>query len=1006
MAHIGGAAFPSSVDRNSGKDMVSPIEAGKVVNLNRLTADEIQKFVSGQGANVKRDVWDKIKDFFRTETKQDTIEQLLKEMHNIDSSWDNKLYLENFEKIISHAKPEELHRFRVDVQETEMEGKRWFVQCSIGQQQFDPVEFNLSAETAGHVHAYGALYKLRAALSDPRSELARVQSDWTLSEKLETVQSLIKSSLDDRMAGTRGRYGEFFRRLEADVVSAEGSRNPFYDPSSPLTPILQAAEESGAMKALRSIDAVLVDKAGPREDVAALALDGHPADRVQVGQLLSRDADFSGASIQRLAGAHAKFDGVTLRQLLDRGADFTGANLIKLLANGASLQDTSLSELMGKGVKGGGYPIFPPSGEDPLPPHRLVLYATDREPKLKVADVLAAGFILSGDSNEVSITRVAGQFDLQNCPLALLEFNKVDCFGAGVKELHDLGVVFGGKRAADLATKHMSFAELTAEQVAGLGIVLNDASVAMLSVRGLKVSGTHVSALLDRHASFHGVQFKQLLAADCSCEKVDVRALRASGMSFTDATLEDLTNGKVLLKGMAAEELLEWLGAGAVQNTSVQVLIDAEVAAANESASPRRDISLITLLGNGMTLAGVRIGDLRKWDPGLYGCHVQTLINETDFAGASLKWLKDRGASFAGLNCAALRAAKCDFSELVPGDLAELGKDFFKGTSLTELILAPDVKFPVADLLRSGAELEDVSVATLLQRNVRLDGVNLKDLIKGEADFKGLGIADLQKLENLGLKFDGTNIADLYRAEVVLRGVEITKLPKAIRFDRVNGLSAIERGLSLTSKNDQEDFEARGGTLLQRQERVSEVQKPPQARRPSETQKPAEARRPAEAPKPSAESRDAAVPDSAGRISLTGLIEDPNAKLERVHLATLLRSGASLKDVSVAALLNRGVRFFGLKLKDLTDGKAKLEGLGIADLQQLERFGLRFDGTHVGHLFQAKVALGGKVSQLPREIGFERVLVNDALGLGLDLSSKADQDDFLRRGGRFSREGS
>ncbi len=1005
MAHIGGAPFPSSVDRNSGEGMVSPI---KVVNLNRLTAGEIQKFVSGQGANVKRDVWDQIKDFFRTETKRDTIELLLKEMHSINDPLndprDSKPYLENFEKIISHAKPEELHRFHVDVQETKVEGtQRWFVQCSIGQEQFDPVEFNLSSETAGHVHAYSALYKLRAGLSDPRSELAQVQSDWTLSEKLKTVESLIKSSLDDRMAGTRGRYGEFFRRLEADVVSAEGSRNLFHDPSSPTAPILQAAEENGAMKALRSIDTVLVEKAGPRENVAALVLDGHPAGRLQLGQLLGRDADFSGASIRRLADANAKFDGVTLRELLDRGADFTGASLIRLMVNGASLQGTSLSELMGKGIKGGGYPVFPPSGGDRFESDRLALYATDEEPKLKVVDVLAADFILSGDSNDVSITRVSGQFDLQNCPLALLESNKVDCFGAGVKELHDLGVVFGGKRAADLVTKHMSFAELTPEQVArDLGIVLKDAGVAMLSLRGLTVSDTHVSALLDRQASFHGVEFKQLLAANCSCEMVDARALRASGMSFTDATLADLTNGKVLLGGMAAEELLEWLGAGAVNNTSVQVLIDADVAVTNKSASPPRDISLTTLLGNGMTLEGVRIGDLREWNPDLHGCHVETLINETDFAGASVKWLKDRGASFAGLNYAALRAAKCDFSELVPGDLAELGKDFFKGTSLTELILSPDVKLPVADLLRSGAELKGISVATLLEGNVRLDGVNLKDLINGEAKLEGLGVADLQKLEKLGLKFDGTNIADLYQAKVVLQGVEITKLPKAIRFDRVNGLSAIERGLSLSSKNDQEDFEARGGTLLQRQEKPPEVQKPAEARKPPEPQKPAEAQKPVEAQTPSTPGGGAAAPDSAKRISLTELIEDPNAKLERVHLTTLLRSGAELKDVSVAALLKRGVRFFGLNLKDLTDGKAKFDGLGIADLQQLERFGLRFDGTHIGHLRETKVGLQGKVTDLPREISFSHVRINDALGLGLDFKSKADQDDYLRRGGSFS----
>ncbi len=778
------------------------------INLNRLTHAEIGEMLSGKGDSVHVGFLDWVMDFFRSETKRETIDTLLSKMRDPSDPSDPRpavAYLQNFETIISYAKPEALRQFGLEVQRRQEDGLTADrLKFSIGGVEIASHEVAFGKHF-GSLHAYAALYRLRGELADVTAghRLASFGS-------VEEVTALIQQSIDD-LTGTRRRYGEISRTLANKIVAELGAAPRAGDavPREASGSLMSSATIIATLDILHEIDKPLVDACGPRLIVRHLDDTTLARDKLNVRQLFDQDADFAGVNVNHLLKNQANFLDLSVAQLIEQAADVHDTNLSELRRLGASVGNISLGELLDLGVRGGGYPLFNQPGDPQGPASSgLNLHGGPGTPKVQLSAALDAEFAVS----EVPVNRLAAQFDLHDCSMERLLSHEVNVWNARIDELRDQGLSFRDSQASELAAKGMSFARLTIEELTAMDIAVKGVSAGVLLRQHLPVKGVQIASWLHNGVDIHGLEFKAFDAEGGSCRDVDFQTLHREGMLFTGVAfhelvaLDELEVPRVSVGGAALQEVL---GLVSVEGVNAGELIGAQVQA--------DETSLATLLGKGVKFDEVKITGLQAWAPNLnlYGTFMRTLLDQgADFALAPVKWLKERGASFASVTYGDLHSLKCDFTGLTLKDLEELGRAFLQKTSLNDLLGKVDLSgAQLTQLMTFGVKLERVSVTALLAGHIRLKGFTVDDLAA-----KGAIVFDtpILALQAAGLQLAGEKFKELRGYGIVFADSSFERLHPQIRFDGSFGTDLIDAGVRLESKQDISDFVARGGTVMRR----------------------------------------------------------------------------------------------------------------------------------------------------------------------------------------------
>jgi uncharacterized protein YjbI with pentapeptide repeats len=970
-----------------------------------LSQSEIGHILNREPEKIQLSLWDRFCDLFRPETKRDTVDNLAKLMQ--EPGLDAQVYLQNFEALVSHAKPEELHQFSLKV-------------VSDADKRIAKLEFQVAGHTVaapeigieGHLDdlddlaGYAALHELRGQAANPKSthELYKWASH-------EDITMLIEQSAW-HVQGTRHRYGEFVREVQRKIADAGGggaprpqeqyppTLNPFDErsqsasllphapdegvslehPTRPtgLTPSrapstklieggyqpLSAPAAASAPDVLESIDEQLTALAGPRvmvRDIESFEVDNPQKHLLTVRSLIDRDADFSGVSVRDLLERGADFTDVSIKMLQAANVSFDGVDLCALRDRHTWTHDVSLAELIALGIKGGDTPVF----EESAGIHRapIPIYERPESPKLKLPVLLDAGFTVE----QVPVRHLAEHFDLRGCPFNSLVEAKVGFFGSDLEQLRNFGVDFRGVRAASLLALGIPLTTparpgqpqsastgtgVTVQKLDEMGISLEGARVTQLFSQGLKLSGCKLDALLKARADVLDLELRTFVAGGGECAGVNLRRLKEEGMKLTDVSFEDLRAAGVSTQGVTAAELIDW---AEVKGTRVQQLIDAEVAA--------EGISVKTLLGHEVSFAGADMTAVRRWNPDMNGCFVDTLLRQgASFGGASVKWLKDSGASLAGVTYARLRDAGCDFSGLTAADVTDLSriKGFFENVSVGDLLAAPDLDvtgWRLEDLTQAGAKLENVSTDQLLQRGVRLDGA----LAGGLIETRGTSV---RLLLSHGASFAGTRMASLHSQNADVNGTFIrTLLDGGADFGGASVKWLKESGASFA-----------GVTYTQLRQAGCDFS--------------------GLTPRALAElGRDKAFYQGT---SLSDLLEAPDVNLVGAKLADL--PGAhQLAGVSILAALRKGVSLSGLRLDQLMADKADLRGCHVLDLQ---KSGLAFPNVQFPTLLREGISfVKARVSDLDQGIHFNGYLGRHAIENGLRFDSQEDFREFEARGG-------
>lgn len=773
------------------------VQGDKPINLSLLKPAEIGQIAIGKGADLKLGLWDKIKDFFRPETKQATIDALVEEMQQPVGITD---YLGNFEKITSHAKSEELWRFGVDVAPKQEDGGRK-LNFSIGEELIASPTVNVPDDRADRIGAYVALHELRAAVTDERNALPpsldREQYASQITKLIDGALSPDKSLPTHQLKGLRRQYGDLKRALEVKLGRLEQVSKEIAPPSDdPSHPLLARSVEDDGVRALRDIlgkiDAKLTQSCGPRpsvRDLTALKPD-------EIQSLVDSDADLSGASARQLMEKirqaqtsnpfvdlsnpfrtpdHA-LGGMTLDEMVDRGMDFTGFNLQQWTDLGKDIGNTPLEVLLQKGVTGGGFQLFgPPPPQGGLAPDMklhpaMKLYGVS-ETRIDLGDLIDAKFDLSG----VPLGTLAAHFAVEGSLVSNLIYSNADLTGP-LQKLRDLHIPLIGAPVALLLQRGVSF---QGEKIADLQRAHWDkAPIGELLHQGADFTGVSVKGLKERGASFAGVSYRQLLDQHFDLEGLgleELTRLNHEADFFRDVPLSELP-------GFRAATIANAPAAGEEPTGEPAEGEQREEEAVRRQEPPTGAAPEVArLLGQGASFKGFEMIELQRQNANLEGCFVDTLLNQeqADFTGVSVKWLQDAGASLAGLNYRMLRNAGCDFGGLASEDWVQLGKGsrFFEQVSIDELLGNEQLQgklagFTLSDLLDRGAKLGNVSLGDLIHAGIKPDiqglgalaprnpfeppinpfePIKVKALLEAKVSFTGFPMIELQR-EKANLK--------------------------------------------------------------------------------------------------------------------------------------------------------------------------------------------------------------------------------------------------------------
>jgi uncharacterized protein YjbI with pentapeptide repeats len=764
-----------------------------------LSGREIGQILWGQGDQIEVSLWEKIKDFFLTDTKPALIRQLVAEMK--DPPEHNATLLEKFERIIKHARPEHQDQFKLVVRGPYATTRCTSLWVDIGSCRIGGHEWE---GDGGSMHealgAHAALCRLRSAVANENS-----RNGLCAFTTVEAVTDLIEASIKDLAAARppenipniRQRYGDFMRRLQREIQ--QNATHP------------QASE---AERALRSIDQALaadLPRVVVRDRLSTLKfevmqanapdpdgqahtdylqetqelrdkLDSSPRKGIPVLDLVTRDADFEGLSVAELlsvaqtAPKDIDLHGLPVRELLDQGADFGNVELQKLVNEGASLTGVCLRELIDAGLRGGGYQLFgerAPSGPEPRP---MPIYALPDQPPLTCESILDKGFSVK----DVPLKTLSREFDLRDLPVGRLIEAGVDLEGVSVGQLQRLEVGLEGIPVNTLAEKRVSFSALTLGDLIAMRMNLDGANLAKLLPDGLRAGGVKLKDLQNSTPELNGTAVLGFIDDKAELEGVSVKWLKERGASFEGVNYQTLRALKCDFSGLTPTDLKE-LGDRFLQATSVADLLNDK-----ESGLDFGGCGLAVLLGLGATIQGVAMTQLLEKQIKPDGYSVADLVGQgvifSDTPLSALSESKLNGLdSFADLHGAGISFIGMRPEELskklIGGRPPERGlMNFFKGRPSESNRLFKDVPVStlmdaklnlqdtsLAKLIELGVTIEGASVARLLAQGVKLNGSSFAELADKKADFSNTSI---QRLEKSGLDLRKATFAELHARRV------------------------------------------------------------------------------------------------------------------------------------------------------------------------------------------------------------------------------------------------
>jgi|GEM_PF-2081739 len=1009
-----------------------------------LNAQEIGKIVAGE--QVKLGLWDQIKDLFRSETKRGTIEFLLGQMKTPFQDGDAHVYLQNFERIAAHARPECLHEFSLSVEPTgSHEGTE--LKFAIGGHPVATQEVNADRHF-DHLVSYAALYELRGQAANPK--FAHRLCDHVNHEDI--TRLIVEScgaadgprppNSGHPLDGTRRRYGEFTRQLRQDMerkgqvrTRSAQSTNPFGEPPVPRAsakPVNQPPAPQASTNPFDPPPAGL-KFAGPVKPPPASSGSTQPSDPTAAarnGPAPAAQEDLANLLAQQRSQPVESMVPPAAPSPVIRRSYQPLPSQIKLEGSALDVLD-SIDE---KVVKAAGARLTIRALPQPAPGTKIgPLLERDADfTRASIASLVKAGADFEGVSLR---TLVSSGADVRGADLEQMQSRGVSIEGFSLAQLIYLGV-----KGRDTPV----FVELDGRQCPALPLYSSE-NAAKLKLQALLGAGFSVADVsvkqLEKEFDLRECPFDTLQQAGVNLFGTTVAQLRGFGIDFGRVKLAGLPQGLLLDRGA--------------------------------------QIGLDDLAGMGFDFAGSRATDL--FDKGLQkaGCRLAALLDKgvspqglglKDFIaaggncqGTDLSDLKARGVLFDGTSFEDLRAARIDMQGVQAADLVQWTN--VKGTGVAALMAAKvDAgRISVNDLLREEVSFAGSKMTEVLGWHPDLNGCPLRRLLDDEADFNGVSV---QRLASEQAGFENVTYAELRARGADFSGLTadaVSRLGKAGFFAGVSVAELLRENpdaagwhLADLTRGGATLGEVSTRQLLDRGIRLDEVNAG------------------------GIDTSGASIKELlANKVSFAGAsvvaLLQQEAKLDGIFVRTLLDQQASFDGVSVKWLKDLGVSFAGVtfselrgagcnfselspqelrelrdrdffrgasaaellgahdldlrgwNLKDLPGTRQSLAGVSIAAAvrkgMSLAGLGLGelitrkadLSGAHVGHLQAAGLAfptvefellVGEKMSfadmkpaQLNANIRFSRYSATDAVANGLTFGTIDDVKEFEKRGG-------